>query len=135
MTDLIERELALAASPEEVWQALTDPAWLELWLADEVALEPWPGGDARFTIGDEVRDGWVEEVCPPPAGDHGNGRLAFWWSVGEQPATRVQMELVATPEGTRLRIVETRPLHGLDLVGTPLPGPGGRHYGPALVAA
>ncbi len=135
MTDLIERELALAASPEEVWQALTDPAWLELWLADEVRLEPWPGGDARFTIGGEVRDGWVEEVCAPPAGEHGSGRLAFWWSAGEEPASRVEMELIATAEGTRLRIVESRPLHVLDLVGTPLPGHGGRHHGPALVAA
>jgi uncharacterized protein YndB with AHSA1/START domain len=135
MTDLIERELALTASPDEVWRALTDPAWLQLWLADEVWLEPWPGGDARFTIGDEVREGWVEEVTAPPAGDGGRGRLAFWWSVGEEPASRVEMELIATEQGTRLRIVETRPLHVLDLVGTPLPGQGGRHYGPALVAA
>jgi hypothetical protein len=44
------------------------------------------------------------------------------------------------PDGdaTRLRVVETRPLDMLDLVGTPLPGLGGlggRTYGPALVAA
>ncbi len=36
---------------------------------------------------------------------------------------------------TRLRIVETRPLEVLDLVGIPLPGHGGARYGPALVAA
>jgi hypothetical protein len=35
---------------------------------------------------------------------------------------------------TVLRIVETRPLAVLDLVGVPLPGHGGTTYGPALVA-
>jgi hypothetical protein len=38
-------------------------------------------------------------------------------------------------ETTRLRIVETRPLEVLDLVGMPLPGHGGHRFGPALVAA
>jgi hypothetical protein len=37
--------------------------------------------------------------------------------------------------GSLLRVVETRPLHALDLVGIPLPGTGGAGYGPALVAA
>jgi uncharacterized protein YndB with AHSA1/START domain len=39
MADLIEPELDLPASPEAVWQALTDPAWLQEWLADEAELE------------------------------------------------------------------------------------------------
>ena len=39
MTDLVQRELELATSPEETWPALTDPAWLSAWLADEVELE------------------------------------------------------------------------------------------------
>jgi hypothetical protein len=41
---------------------------------------------------------------------------------------------VAT-ERTLLRVVESRPLDVLDLSGTPLPGHGGRTFGPALVAA
>src|ERR1039457_5642738 len=48
MTDRIERELVLPASPGDVWRALTDPDWLSQWLADEVTLELRPGGDARF---------------------------------------------------------------------------------------
>jgi hypothetical protein len=48
----------------------------------------------------------------------------------------VELVLSPTDRGTTwLRIVETRPLEILDLVGIPLPGPGGAHYGPALVAA
>jgi uncharacterized protein YndB with AHSA1/START domain len=137
MTDLIERELELPASPAEVWQALTDPAWLSVWLADEVALELRPGGDARFLIGDRVRTGWVEEVTAP-GGDRNDGysaRLAFWWADDEEPASRVELALTATEHGTRLRVVETRPLEVLDLVGIPLPGAGGTSFGPALVAA
>jgi uncharacterized protein YndB with AHSA1/START domain len=137
MTDLIERELELPASPAEVWQALTDPAWLSAWLADEVALELWPGGDARFQIGDRVRTGWVEEVTAPPRdpGDGGAGPLAFWWAEDQEPASRVELALTATEHGTRLRVVETRPLEVLDLVGIPLPGSGRTSFGPALVAA
>jgi uncharacterized protein YndB with AHSA1/START domain len=138
MTDLIERELDLPASPADVWRAMTDPAWLSGWLADEVKLELRPGGDARFLLGEELRTGWVEEVSAPGSGggdQAGTGRLAFWWSRDDQPASRV--ELVLTPISdlcTRLRVAETRPLEVLDLVGIPLPGHGGGRYGPALVA-
>jgi uncharacterized protein YndB with AHSA1/START domain len=137
MSDLIHRELDLAATPAEVWVALTDPAWLESWLADAVLLELWPGGEARFTIGEHVRTGWVEEVTAPALDEPepGTGRLAFWWAQDDEPASRVELELRPTAAGTRLRVVETRPLQVLDLVGIPLPGTGGASYGPALVAA
>jgi Activator of Hsp90 ATPase homolog 1-like protein len=139
MTDRIERELELPASPDEVWQAVTDPAWLALWLADEVTLELTPGGEARFRIGAEVRSGWVEEISPPDpaaAAGRGSGWLAFWWAHDEEPASRVELSLIPIErERTLLRVVETRPLEILDLVGVPLPGLGGATYGPALVAA
>jgi uncharacterized protein YndB with AHSA1/START domain len=139
MADLIERELDLPASPETVWQALTDPAWLQEWLADEAELELRPGGGARFRIGEETRAGWVEEVTPPSQGSA--GRLAFWWEADGEPASRVALELAETDDGTRLRVVESRPLDVLDLVGIPLGGlrgldmGDGDRFGPALVAA
>ena len=135
MTDLIERELTLGRRLDEVWEAVTDPAWLESWLADAVTLELWPGGEAHFVIDGEERTGWVEEVSPPPEDAAGPARLAFWWAVGDEPATRVQIELTPSDAGTALRLVESRPLQVLDLVGIPLPGQSGRRYGPALVAA
>lgn len=136
MTDRIERELELPASIEDAWRALTDPAWLSAWLADEVSLELRPGGDARFATGDRVRTGWVEEVSAPLPGDDGRaGRLAFWWGDDGEPASRVELILTALEHGTRLRVSETRPLEVLDLVGVPLPGQGGTRFGPALVAA
>jgi hypothetical protein len=160
VTERIERQLDLPASPRRVWRSLTDPHQAARWLADEVTLELWPGGEASFRIGDELHLGWVEEVCAP-AGEHSDpsksgadreqegdahdeeggcrreaGRLTFWWARDGEPASRV--ELVLYPgEGdrTRLRIVETRPLEILDLIGVPLPGQGGARFGPALVAA
>jgi uncharacterized protein YndB with AHSA1/START domain len=141
MTDRIQRELELGAPPADVWQAVTDPDRLADWLADEVLLELWPGGEAQFRIGAEIRTGWVEEVSPPRAGARddrldGAGRLAFWWAAEGEPASRVELQLIPLDgEATRLRVVETRPLEILELVGVPLPGNGGSGYGPALVAA
>ncbi len=148
MTDRIERELELPAAPGEVWQALTDPDWLSQWLADEVMLDLRPGGEARFRIGDQVRSGWVEEISPPGGGalpgagtgsdvvPGAGGRLVFWWAQDDEPASRVALTLMPSEDGgTRLRVVEARPLEILDLVGMPLPGLGGATYGPALVAA
>ena len=134
MTDTIQREIELPAPIETVWQAVTDPETLSEWLADEIELELWPGGDARFVSGDEVRTGWVEEISPP--GSDGTGRLAFWWAVDDEPASRVCFSVSRRGEdSTLLRIVEARPLEVLDLVGVPLPGVGGTRFGPALVGA
>jgi hypothetical protein len=125
MSEKVERQLWLAASPLEVWEVITGAGWL----ADEVDLECSPGGDALFRSREWEKAGWVEEATP-------GERLAFWWSVDGEPATRVELTLSrGVPDGTLLRVVETRPLELLDLVGTPLPGIGGRTYGPALVAA
>jgi uncharacterized protein YndB with AHSA1/START domain len=139
MTDQIERELSLPGTPAELWPALTDPDWLCSWLADEVSLELRPGGEARFRLGDELREGWVEEVLPPaPGAEPGTrGRLCFWWHADDGSASRVSLELVADLDGTTLRVCEARPLEVLDLVGIPMPGnaTGGERYGPALVAA
>lgn len=86
-------------------------------------------------------DGWLY-CCPkplaPPLSSRRSitrARLTFWWGSDGEPASRVQLTLEPTEHGTtRLRIIETRPLEILDLVGVPLPG-GGARYGPALVAA
>ena len=124
MSDRIERELWLPATPQEVWDAVTGDGWL----GDRVSLELRPGGDAEFETDGEVRSGWVEDVSMPE-------RLSFWWAVDDEPASRVELRILERDHGTRLRIVETRPLDRLDLVGVPLPGAGGVSYGPALVAA
>jgi len=124
-TERIERELLLPAPREQVWEVVTGAGWL----ADEVKLDLVPGGEALFRSSEAVKSGWIEEASPP-------ARLAFWWATPDDPATRVELTLEPAGDAvTRLRVVETRPLDVLDLVGTPLPGVGGRSFGPALVAA
>jgi uncharacterized protein YndB with AHSA1/START domain len=125
MSHRIERELLIEASADAVWDAVTSDGWL----ADEVELDLRPGGDACFRSPEEVKSGWVEDVSAP-------SRLAFWWAVDGEPATRVELTLDDDDDGaTRLRVVETRPLDVLDLVGMPLPRIDGPTFGPALVAA
>jgi uncharacterized protein YndB with AHSA1/START domain len=124
MTERIEREVWLPAAPKEVWETVTGDGWL----ADRVSLDLRPGGDAQFESGDRVRTGWVEDVSAP-------ARLSFWWAIDDEPATRVELWIDAVGDSTRLRVVETRPLEVLDLVGVPLRGVGGARFGPALVAA
>jgi uncharacterized protein YndB with AHSA1/START domain len=136
LTDSIERELELSAPVDRVWLSLTEAELLAEWLADDVILELWPGGEATFRFGDETREGWVEEVDPPGPSGERPARLTFWWAADGEPASRVAVSLVPTEQGTTLlRISETRPLEILDLVGVPLPGFGRTNYGPALVAA
>jgi hypothetical protein len=82
-----------------------------------------------FRSAEFVKTGWVEEASAPE-------RLSFWWAADGNPATRVELTLERRGSATtRLRVVETRPLDVLDLIGTPLPGVAGRTFGPALVAA
>ena len=125
MTERIERELSIDALVEDVWVAITADGWL----ADEVELDLRPGGDARFRSGEALKTGWVEEALAP-------WRLSFWWAPDGEPASRVELALEQALEGgTRLRVLESRPLDVLDLIGVPLSRPGGASYGPALVAA
>ena len=109
-TTEVRREVTLPLTREEAWEAISDPAELERWLAEEAELEAEPGGDVavRFDDGSE-REGVVEEAEP-------GERLALrWWDVGEPwDTSRVEFTLGDAPEGTRLIVVET------SLVGLPL---------------
>lgn len=134
MTDYVERQLDLPAPPRIVWRFLLDPELLGQWLADEVTLDPTPGGEATFRVGEELRSGWVEQVSPPLQDDDG-AELAFWWTREAEPASHVRVTLTPDDDGnTRLRIVETRPLEMLDLIGIPQPGEGNTRPGPLLLA-
>lgn len=125
MADRIERIVSLPAPPEPVWEMVTADGWL----ADQVELDLRPGGDAHFRSQHSSKTGWIEEAMAP-------SRLAFWWALDDEPATRVELTLEREDNGgTQLRVVESRPLDVLDLVGTPLGRTGGASFGPALVAA
>jgi uncharacterized protein YndB with AHSA1/START domain len=57
------REIEVDADPEDVWSALTDAAQLEEWFANEVELDPRPGGRGVFRWDNgETREAEVESV-------------------------------------------------------------------------
>lgn len=98
----VERELVVPDEPERVWETLAEPEWL----GANASIELRPDGDVR--VGD--RSGFVEEADAPR-------RLTFWWSAEGEESTRVELELLPDLDGTRVRVVESRPLAALDLVG------------------
>jgi uncharacterized protein YndB with AHSA1/START domain len=91
----VTRELVLPAPPAEVWEALTDPDRLEEWFANDVELDPEPGGEGVFR--------W-EDV-------EAGRRFSVRWSDEESPGeeTHVAFTLEEVPEGTRVTVTESAP--------------------------
>jgi uncharacterized protein YndB with AHSA1/START domain len=105
MDHVVERELVVPETAEEVWRSLSEPDWL----GADAGIELRPSGDMR--AGD--RTGFVEEADAPH-------RLVFWWSAPNEEASRVELELDDVEGGTRIRITESRPLAVLDATGRDL---------------
>ena len=101
----VERELAIDASPETVWEFLVDPDKVTRWMGQSASLDPRPGGLYRLEIiPGETAKGEFVELDPPH-------RLVYTWGwepggrAGKIPpgSTRIEIELVPTGEGTTLR--------------------------------
>jgi uncharacterized protein YndB with AHSA1/START domain len=78
------REVEIEATPEQVWEALVTEEGRETWLQEQ------------------DREVYVEVVEAP-------SRLVWWWAGEEQPATRVEFEIVSVPAGTRVVVTEIEP--------------------------
>ena len=93
----IERDIVFPASPDEVWEALTEPERLEEWFATEVELDARPGGAGvfRWENGEERR-AVVREAEP------GERLVLDWDDDGE-----VVLELEEVEGGTRVLVTET----------------------------
>jgi uncharacterized protein YndB with AHSA1/START domain len=77
---MVARDITLPVDPDEAWEALTDPELLAEWL----------GAD---------REAVLEEA------ERGE-RLVFWWWEPDEPGSRVELRLVAVPDGTRVTVTE-----------------------------
>lgn len=99
MDELVERELRVPETAEEVWRSLAQPEWL----GDGATIDLREAGEVR--AGD--RTGFVEEADTLR-------RLVFWWSASDEEATRVEIDLDETDTGTHIRVTESRPLAILD---------------------
>ena len=98
--DQVKRETVLDVDADRAWEAISDPEWLERWLADEVDLEPVEGTDATFTIDGDERPGRVERV------DEGRG-LSFTWEREAGRPSLVELELTPCISGIRIEVTET----------------------------
>jgi uncharacterized protein YndB with AHSA1/START domain len=99
MDELVERELKVPDTADEVWRSLAEPEWL----GEDATIDLREAGEVR--AGD--RTGFVEEADAPR-------RLVFWWSGPDEEATRVEIDLDETDAGTHIRVTESRPLAILD---------------------
>jgi uncharacterized protein YndB with AHSA1/START domain len=96
---MIRKEIVLPSPREEVWRALTDPARLADWFANDVELDLRPGGEVRFGWDNgEQRRATVTGVEPCE-------RLCFSW----EDDGEVEFTLADDADGTRLVVVETAP--------------------------
>ena len=95
----VTREIVFPVSPDEVWEALTDPAQLEEWFANDVELDATEGGEGVFRWDDgEERHATVVEAKP-------SERLVLDW---DDDGT-VELTLEEIEEGTRLSVRESSP--------------------------
>jgi uncharacterized protein YndB with AHSA1/START domain len=98
----------LDATPDEVWQVLTDPDGTEAWLGSGAVLDPVDGGSIHAPDPESgvPRTGSVDHADP-------GRRLDYtWWPTdpaSDLPASTVTIELIPTGAGTRLVVTE-RPL-------------------------
>ena len=109
-TTSVQREVAIAASPETVWEFLVDPAKAVRWMGVAADLDARPGGQYCVEVlPDQVARGEFVELDRP--------RRAVWtW--GWEPGTRsalppgassVAIDLVPTDDGTLVRLTHELP--------------------------
>jgi uncharacterized protein YndB with AHSA1/START domain len=95
----VELALEIAASPEEVFRALTRPEEIDVWMTAKSEVEPFAGGRYSF--------GWqgegpirILEIVP-------NEKLSYTWAHGNDPETVVSWTLEGSGGTTRLLLVHS----------------------------
>jgi uncharacterized protein YndB with AHSA1/START domain len=95
----VTREIVFPATPDEVWEALTEPDQLEEWFANDVELDPRPGGAGVFRW-----DDGEERRATVVVADPGERLVLEWDEQGE-----VEFMLEEVEDGTRLLVRESSP--------------------------
>jgi uncharacterized protein YndB with AHSA1/START domain len=104
-SDTYQTSSDLDASPDAVWEVLTDVTGIEAWLGEGSRLDPVDGGsiDTPDTETGIRRLGRVERAEP-------GRRLDYVWWPADDPATEstVSIEMIPIGGGTRLVVTERR---------------------------
>lgn len=94
----IEKEVFIKATPQRVFQALTEKAELERWFAKTAELDLRPGGAISFYWGTGVSNvGKILEINPP-------SRISYTWEAMEPSPVTITFQLDAEHDGTRLHL-------------------------------
>jgi uncharacterized protein YndB with AHSA1/START domain len=106
----IEREIHVDASPEVVFEVISQPEHMQEWWPDEARFEPVAGAPGEIAwrnaeTGETTTVALaVVEVDPPK-------RFSFRWCFSDPdrsgPSLLVTFDLVPTGAGTRIRMTET----------------------------
>ena len=106
----IERELHIDASPEVVFDVVSNPEHVRQWWPDEAEYPPVPGGEGRIGFGDAADRTWmrftVVDAVP-------HRLFSFRWTPADGAAAApgnsmlVVFELEPAGRGTRLRMTES----------------------------
>jgi uncharacterized protein YndB with AHSA1/START domain len=104
----LEREVAIAATPETVWEFLVDPEKATRWMGQSCTFDARPGGLYRCdVIPGHTASGEFVDLDPPR-------RLVFTWGWepgedGPNPvppgSSTIEIQLVPEGEGTLLRFI------------------------------
>ena len=130
-SDVLERDVRIAARPETVFAFFVDPEKMMRWMGRAVTLDPHPGGIYRCDInGQAIARGEYVEVVP-------FSRVVFtfgWEGDDVIPApgqSTVEILLIPDGEGTLLRLRH----HGLTPEEQLTHGQGWDHFMPRLAAS
>ena len=106
-------QIYIAATPEQVWTAITDSEWTKRYFHGTAYVERLEqGGPYRTVVADgrPAVDGVIQEIQPPAMGRP--GRFVHTWhtlydpDLAQEPASRVEWTVERAAEGlTRVRLV------------------------------
>lgn len=111
VSDRIEREIFIEATPEVVFEVVSSPDHLKNWWPDDADFDPSDGSSGRIAFGDPAAGGVVTGFAVVEA--RAPRLFSFRWThpVGEAAAAGnsllVTFELIPVDGGTRLRMIET----------------------------
>jgi uncharacterized protein YndB with AHSA1/START domain len=97
-------ERVYAAPPSELWAAWTSPERLARWMGAALSGRLRPGGTATLAWGEDAGSQVelvVTELTPPEL-------LEWEWTVAGEAPTRLRVQFVPVPEGTRLVLEHVR---------------------------
>jgi uncharacterized protein YndB with AHSA1/START domain len=103
-SEIVEKEVRIAAQPETVFSYFTDAEKMQMWMGQQVTLDPRPGGTYRVDInGQNIAAGEFVEVVP-----HTRVVFTFGWEGDGAPippgSSTVEITLTPDGDGTLVRL-------------------------------